>query len=59
MVRKVRPFLLPLIHPTTEVITISKQAIIDRTIKSVNLFPAGKAAGIFDFADFVSKRYEE
>jgi len=51
--------LLPLIHPTTEVITTSKQAIIDRTIKAVNLLPAGKAAGIFDFADFVSKRYVE
>ena len=39
--------------------TISKQAIIDRTIKAINLLPADKAEEISDFADFVSKRYEE
>ena len=39
--------------------TISKQAIIDRTIKAINLLPAEKAEEISDFADFVSKRYEE
>ncbi len=38
---------------------ISKQAIIDRTINAINLLPADKAAEISDFADFVSKRYEE
>lgn len=39
--------------------TLSKQAIIDRTIKAINLLPADKAEEISDFADFVSKRYEE
>ena len=39
--------------------TISKQAIIDRTIKAINLLPVDKAEEISDFADFVSKRYEE
>lgn len=39
--------------------TLSKQAIIDRTIKAINLLPVDKAEEISDFADFVSKRYEE
>lgn len=39
--------------------TISKQAIIDRTLKAINLLPADKAEEISDFADFVSKRYDE
>lgn len=39
--------------------TISKQAIIDRIIKAIYLLPVDKAAEISDFADFVSKRYEE
>jgi len=38
---------------------LSKQAIIDRTIKAINLLPADKAKEISDFADLVSKRYEE
>jgi hypothetical protein len=38
---------------------LSKQAIIDRTIKAINLLPTDKAEEISDFADFVSKRYEE
>jgi hypothetical protein len=59
MVKKVKPFLLPLIHPARKAMTISKQAIIDRTVKAINLLPADKAEEISDFADFVSKRYEE
>ncbi|MGI4862907.1 MAG: hypothetical protein ACRYFZ_03220 [Janthinobacterium lividum] len=39
--------------------TLNKQAIIDRTIKAINLLPADKAEEISDFVDFVSKRYEE
>lgn len=39
--------------------TISKQAIIDRTTKAINLLPADKAAEISDFVEFISKRYEE
>lgn len=37
--------------------TMSKQVIIDRIIKAINLLPADKAEEISDFADFVSKRY--
>ncbi|GAB3337047.1 hypothetical protein GCM10027299_47720 [Larkinella ripae] len=37
---------------------MTKQAIIERTIKAINLLPADKAEEISDFADFVSKRYE-
>jgi hypothetical protein len=59
LVKKALRFFLPLIHPTPEAMTISKQAIIDRTIKAINLLPADKAAEISDFVDFVSKRYEE
>ncbi|GAB3848575.1 hypothetical protein GCM10028822_11670 [Hymenobacter terrigena] len=57
--KKVKPFLLPLIHPARIAITTSKQAVIDRTIKAINLLPADKAEEIPDFADFMSKRYEE
>jgi hypothetical protein len=39
--------------------TMSKQAIFERTLKAIHLPPADKAAEISDFADFVSKRYEE
>jgi hypothetical protein len=39
--------------------TLSKQAIIDRIIKAINLLPTDKVEEISDFADFVSKRYEE
>jgi hypothetical protein len=46
-------------HLTADAMTLSKQAIIDRTIKAINLLPADKGEEIFDFADFVSKRYEE
>ena len=38
---------------------MTRQAIIDRTIKAINLLPEDKALEISDFADFVSKRYEE
>ncbi|MBK8643516.1 MAG: hypothetical protein IPN15_15275 [Saprospiraceae bacterium] len=38
---------------------MTKQAIIDRTIKIINQLPESKAEEIYDFADFVIKRYEE
>ncbi len=38
---------------------MTRQAIIERTIKAINLLPEDKAEEISDFADFVSKRYEE
>ena len=38
---------------------MSKQAIIERTLKAINQLPEDKAEEISDFADFVIKRYEE
>lgn len=38
---------------------MTRQAIIERTIKAINQLPADKAEEISDFAVFVSKRYEE
>ena len=38
---------------------MTRQAIIERTIKAINQLPEEKAEEISDFADFVSKRYEE
>lgn len=38
---------------------MTKQAIIERTIKVINQLPEDKAEEISDFADFISKRYED
>ena len=38
---------------------MTKQILIDRTIKVINDLPQDKAAEISDFAEFVFKRYEE
>jgi len=38
---------------------MTKQAIIERTVKAMNQLPTDKAEEISDFADFVSKRHEE
>ena len=38
---------------------MTKQLIIERTIKAINQLPDDKAEEISDFADFVFKRYEE
>ncbi|HMG16781.1 MAG TPA: hypothetical protein VK590_15100 [Saprospiraceae bacterium] len=38
---------------------MTKQAIIERTIKIINQLPQDKAEEISDFADFIIKRYEE
>ncbi|MGB4850540.1 MAG: hypothetical protein WBP41_21620 [Saprospiraceae bacterium] len=38
---------------------MTRQAIIDRTLKAINQLPNDKAEEISDFADFVTKRYEE
>jgi hypothetical protein len=40
-------------------IVMTRQAIIERTIKALNQLPEAKAEEISDFADFVTKRYEE
>ena len=38
---------------------MTRQAIIERTIKAINQLPEEKAEEISDFADFITKRYEE
>lgn len=38
---------------------MTRQAIIERTIKAINQLPEEKAVEISDFADFIIKRYEE
>ena len=38
---------------------MTRQIIIERTLKVINQLPEDKAEEIFDFADFVFKRYEE
>ena len=38
---------------------MTRQAIIERTVQAIKLLPPVKAEEISDFADFVSKRYEE
>lgn len=38
---------------------MTRQVVIERTIKAINQLPDDKAEEIADFADFVSNRYEE
>ena len=38
---------------------MTRQLIIERTLKVINQLPDEKAEEISDFADFVFKRYEE
>lgn len=38
---------------------MSRQAIIDRTIKAISMLPEERAEEISNFAEFMSKRYEE
>ena len=38
---------------------MTRQTIIERTLKAINQLPEGKAEEISDFADFVLKQYEE
>jgi hypothetical protein len=38
---------------------MKRKAIIERTIKAINLLPEDKAEEISDFADFMTKRYDE
>lgn len=44
-------------HITCE--TMTKQAIIERTLEAINQLPVDKAEEISDFADFVRKRHQE
>lgn len=38
---------------------MTKEAIIERTVKIINQLPDSKAEEISEFADFVIKQYEE
>ena len=38
---------------------MTKQIIIERTLKIISLLPEDKALEISDFADFIFKRFEE
>lgn len=38
---------------------MTRQLIIERTLKVINQLPEDKAEEISDFADFIFKRYEE
>ena len=38
---------------------MKRQVIIERTLKAISQLPEEKAEEISDFADFISKRYEE
>lgn len=38
---------------------MTRQAIIEKTLQAINRLPEDKAEEISDFADFVSKRYED
>ena len=38
---------------------MTRQIIIERTMKAINQLPEDKAEEILDFADFVIKRHEE
>ena len=38
---------------------MDRQVIIERTIKAINLLPEDKAREISNFADFITKQYEE
>ena len=38
---------------------MTREIIIERTLKSINQLPEDKAAEISDFADFIFKRYED
>ncbi len=38
---------------------MTRQAIIERTLKAINQLPTEKAEEISDFAEFMMKQYEE
>lgn len=38
---------------------MTRQAIIDKTIQVINQLPDDKAIEIYDFAEFIIKKYEE
>ena len=40
-------------------LSMTRQAIIERTLKAINQLPEEKAEEISDFAEFMMKQYEE
>ena len=38
---------------------MTKQLIIEKTVRAINQLPEDKAEEISDFADFIARRYEE
>ena len=38
---------------------MTQQEIIERTVQAINQLPQEKASEISDFADFITKKYEE
>jgi hypothetical protein len=38
---------------------MTKQAIIEKTLQTLNVLPAEKAEEVADFADFILKKHEE
>lgn len=38
---------------------MSKQEIIEKTLEAMNRLPEEKVAEVFDFAEFILKKYEE
>jgi hypothetical protein len=50
---------LEILNLTINLFVMTKEAIINQTIKAVNSLPQEKANEISDFADFVLMKYEE
>lgn len=38
---------------------MTRQDILERTVQAINQLPQDKASEISDFADFITKKYEE
>lgn len=38
---------------------MSKEELIEKTLEAMNRLPEEKAAEVFDFAEFILKKYEE
>jgi hypothetical protein len=47
------------VYLNTKLLGMTRQLIIERTVKAINQLPEDKAEEISDFADFIIKRYEE
>ena len=47
------------VHLTNNAVHMTKQLIIEKTLKAINQLPQDKAEEISDFADFIAQRYDE